>query len=264
MKIITGLLYGLGCVGKSQTALAYVYAHKNTYNAMYWMKAANQTELFSSFQDISKRTGCAQDVEPAELAKRVLLRLGRQDNWLVIIDNLDDIKVIDGYLPRTAPDKHTIITTRNPKSKGIPAKGLKVGLLNLEEAKELLFVKSEVRVGAREETEAAHIVEELGRLPLAIEQAAAYVKEVSADFAIFLEEYQQDRRELHKWVPEGNRPYPYSVATTWSMSFDIIKKKNMNAANLIRVFAFLIQMVFSSIFCSRERKLLRKIYNKSS
>jgi hypothetical protein len=232
-------LHGLGGVGKTQTALAYVYAHRNTYKAIYWMKAANQAELFSSFQDISKRTGCAPDVEPAELAKRVLLWLGRQDNWLVIIDNLDDIKVIDGYLPPTAPDKHTIITTRNTKWKGIPAKELEVGLLNLEEAKELLFVKSEVRVGAREEIKAALIIEELGRLPLAIEQAAAYVKEVSTDFAIFLKEYQQYGRELHNWMPEGIRPYPYSVATTWSVSFNMIKKHNLNAANLIRVLAFL-------------------------
>jgi hypothetical protein len=97
-------LYGLGGVGKTQTALAYVYAHKDTYDSIYWINAGNQADLFKGFQEIAKRTTCAIDPEPAELAKSVLLWLRRQENWLVIINNLDDIRVIKATFRMLHPE----------------------------------------------------------------------------------------------------------------------------------------------------------------
>src|SRR5579859_641405 len=50
-------LHGLGGVGKTQTALAYAYAHKSDYDAVYWVVGVNQASILSSFQDIAKRIG---------------------------------------------------------------------------------------------------------------------------------------------------------------------------------------------------------------
>jgi hypothetical protein len=63
-----------------------------------------------------------------EVAKAVLLWLNREENWLLVFDNLDDITFADGFLPENGPRKHTLINTRNPNTFGIPAEPLEVPL----------------------------------------------------------------------------------------------------------------------------------------
>jgi hypothetical protein len=74
------------------------------------------------------------------------------------------------------------------------------------------------------------------RLPLAIDQPAAYIREVGVEFSEYLDLYHESHAELHTWVPEGNRQYPRSVATTWSMSFSLLSE---TPSKMLRLFSFL-------------------------
>src|SRR5436190_8141500 len=87
-------LYGMGGIGKTQTALEYVYTNKTNYDRIYWITAVDQASLLSGYQKIAKRAGLqiASDLSPVEIAEVVLSWLQGQPNWLVVIDNLDDIK----------------------------------------------------------------------------------------------------------------------------------------------------------------------------
>ena len=158
-----------------------------------------------------------------------------------MLANLDDISVIQGLLPENGPRKHTLITTRNPNSEGIPAEGLEVSLLNPVDAVDLLSTLSNVAIASDspEKEQADKIVTELGYLPLAIEQAAAYVREAGGDFLTFLKEYEENHEDVLRWVPRGNRQYTHSVATMWSMSFNIVQKNHALATELFRLLAFL-------------------------
>ena len=233
-------LYGLGGIGKTQCALGYVYANMDVYDRIYWIPAVDRTSLLSGYQNIAKaaRLRFLQNISSVEIANEVLLWLKQQPNWLLVIDNLDDIHVADNLLPENGSQKHTIITTRNPNADGIPAEPLEVPLLGPNDSIDLLSTLSKVTVqpDSPEEHQAAEIVRRLGYLPLAVEQAAAYVREVTADFSAFLEEYERNREKLHTWVPAGNRQYPNSIATTWSMSFNLLQKY---PAKLLRLFSFL-------------------------
>jgi hypothetical protein len=137
---------------------------------------------------------------------------------------------------------HTLITTRNPHCDHIPADGLKVDEFDAEEATELLLTRSRSREVGRSEherNEATQIVEELGCLPLAIEQAAAYIRETSKDIFRFLPSYRRNRKTHHKNLSRGNRIfYEHSVATTWRLSFDQIED-NVDASHLLKLLAFL-------------------------
>jgi hypothetical protein len=73
-----------------------------------------------------------------------------------------------------------------------------------------------------EKEEARQIVFELGCLPLAIRQVASYVREATKSFALFLDHYKNQHRELHRWVPLGNSLYSHSIATAWAISFQFI------------------------------------------
>jgi tetratricopeptide (TPR) repeat protein len=237
-------LYGMGGVGKTQCVLEYVHANRTLYDRVYWITAVDQTSLLSGFQAIARKAllpVARHSTNLTEIAEAVLLWLRQQQSWLLVIDNLDDITVAGRFLPENGPQKHTLITTRDPNTSGIPAEPFEISLLDPEDAVELLSTLSNIPIlpNSTELEEANKIVDELGYLPLAIEQAAAFIREVTGDLTIFAQEYRANRKEVHRWVPKGNRPYIYCVATTWSMSFEILRSRHLNAAKLLQLLAFL-------------------------
>jgi tetratricopeptide (TPR) repeat protein len=240
-------LYGLGGVGKTQTALEYAYKMKHYYSSVFWISGIDESTLLSGYQRIGSRTGCvAAPNNPLDLAHRALDWLQHQRNWLLVIDNLDDVSVIKGFLPSADGNGHTLITTRNPNTKGIPAKGLEVEVLKADDAVQLFIALSDIpeAESAVDIAEVEKIVKELGYLPLAIEQSASFIRETDTKIDDYLRLYQssrQTRQRLNEWVPDGNRMYEDVVATTWKVSFDIIKsdKKSPASARLLHLFAFL-------------------------
>ena len=111
----------------------------------------------------------------------------------------------------------------------------------MEESVELLSTLSNIAISSdsEERKQAEIIIKELEYLPLAIEQAAAYVREVTGDFVTYREEYAKNRKELLQWTSDGNRMYSHSVATTWSMSFKTIQNSQTKAAELLQLLSFL-------------------------
>lgn len=234
-------LHGMGGVGKTQIAIAYVYENRAKYERIYWISAANEASLLSGFQAIATRTQCATsapDSDPKKVARSVLEWLRHQENWLIVIDNLDHVGLVKGYLPDRAPNKHTLITTRNPNAEGIPAEGLEVPVFHLDESMEMLYTLSNMNSSFQSEA-AEQVAMELGCLPLALEQAASYIRTVTRSFSAFLDDYQKRRKELHKWIPDGNRQYSHSVANTWSLSFEFLEKDQPETAKLLQFLALL-------------------------
>ena len=127
-------LYGMGGIGKTQTALEYVYTNRRSYERIYWITAVDQASLLSGYQKIAIKAGLKSllELKPVEIAEGVLSWIRQRPSWLLVIDNLDDINVATGFLPENGPQKHTLIT-RNPNSSGIPTEGLEVPLLDATE-----------------------------------------------------------------------------------------------------------------------------------
>lgn len=242
-------LFGLGGVGKTQTALKYVYSKRDYYRSVFWISAVDQATLLTEFQKIITRTQPNVPIpdSPDQAAKIAIAWLEKQSSWLLVVDNLDDIKVIDGFLPVNNERKHTLITTRNPNATNIPAQGLEVEIMDSTDSVKLFLVRAGFPLDSDHHlTEAAKIVKELGYLPLAVELASAYTCESKIKIEEFLPRYQKsqaNRRELQQRQPYGNRQYKYTVATTWKGSFDlIIKDANYGghiASMLLQLFAFL-------------------------
>jgi tetratricopeptide (TPR) repeat protein len=234
-------LYGMAGVGKTQLAIEYANRNEPFYETgIFWMHAKDRASLLHHFQIMGERIGCARGAKAGEVATVVLSWLQERKNWLMIFDNLDDITVADGLLPQTTWEGHTIITTRNPNADGIPAQGLEVPVYELSEAVELLLTRSQLRhVGEIEEAEAKVIAQELGCLPLALEQAAAYIREELRDISKFLHRYRTNRKRFHNRTPTGNWWYKESVTTTWSLSFQLIRDKDIRIARLLQLFSVL-------------------------
>ena len=86
---------------------------------------------------------------------------------------------------------------------------------------------------------ALHISTELGGLPLALDQAGAYIEETGCGLASYLDLYRQRRAELLKRRGATASEHPNSVATTFALSFEKVASASRAAADLLRLCAFL-------------------------
>ena len=87
--------------------------------------------------------------------------------------------------------------------------------LSQEPAKEFLLRRAGLDRSAANEQAAARVASALGRLPLALEQAAAFVRKLSIDFDRYLEFYEESPAEILDEHAPGATQYPASVARTW-------------------------------------------------
>src|SRR5271170_8398395 len=139
-------LHGMGGIGKTQCALEYVYCNRTNYARIYWILAADEASILSGYEKIAKaaRLPISQPASPREIAEIVKSWFRSEESWLLVLDNLDEYSVAKGLLPENGGGKHTLITTRNPKTSAIPAESLEVPLLDAEDSIDLLFTLSAV------------------------------------------------------------------------------------------------------------------------
>src|SRR5579859_4309032 len=189
-------LFGLGGVGKSQVAVEYVFKYRSKYHSTFWISAATLANLQTSFQEIAEKTKCVtiDQKDAASTVKAVLRWLEQQTSWLLVFDNLDEISIVDGYLPDISNGSgHLLIITRNQDPTGIPAQGLEVKVFDSDDAVDLLLLRA---TGTKESHLESHpvrskIAVELFNLPLAIDHPIALIQHSSPDISKCLDMYSQ-------------------------------------------------------------------------
>jgi tetratricopeptide (TPR) repeat protein len=240
-------VHGLGGVGKTQLALEYVYRYYQDYEAVLWTRADTQEALISGFVIFAALLQLPEQEERDQLKSVQAVKhwLTNSKGWLLLLDNADDLTLVRDFLP-PAGRGHTLLTTR-AASMGRLAHPIEVDALGVESGA-LLLLRLTYRIApnaALEQAEASEraiarsITQELGGLPLALDQAGAYIEETQCSLADYLQLYRTQRAELLKarggLVPD----HPEPVATTWSLSFAQVQARSAGAADLLRVCAFL-------------------------
>ena len=132
----------------------------------------------------------------------------RTDPWLLIFDNVDQPADLDGLVPPAGPG-NVLITSRNPNWP--PTQRIHVSELALDPATAFLLTRTSA-AGAAEQRAARQLAGKLGGLPLALEQAAAYVQTTGTSLRRYLQLYRTQRTQLHHLGSPSD--YPETVATT--------------------------------------------------
>jgi len=92
------------------------------------------------------------------------------------------------------------------------------------------------RTGDQDEQAPIELARELGGLPLALEQAGAYVQASGISVARYLALFRMRRPQL---LARGEaREYGKTVATTWSLAFTELDRSAPQAVGLLRLLAF--------------------------
>jgi hypothetical protein len=136
------VIHGIGGVGKTQLASEYAYRHEHYFSSIFWISGTNSHSIRLSIRDELNRIWlhyqqrpskeCAAYLlvkkffdsgspasatlpTPPDEAKLFLewLSLPKNDKWLLIYDNVDDLETFDirNFFPRTSQGS-IIITSR--------------------------------------------------------------------------------------------------------------------------------------------------------
>ncbi|HLI05304.1 MAG TPA: FxSxx-COOH system tetratricopeptide repeat protein [Ktedonobacteraceae bacterium] len=237
---------GLGGIGKTQTALEYAYRYRDEYQAVFWARADTRETLVSDLAasaDLLRLSGAnGQDRQRAVEALRRWMN--EHSGWLLILDNADDMEIVNEFLPYTGTG-HFILTTR-AQATGLIAQNLELeqmepdeGALFLLRRARLVSWKALPDTASVDWAKAREIAQQLGGLPLALDQAGAYIEETACGLAGYLDRYRGRRTVLlrRRGGPAADHPEP--VAMTWSLSLERIKQTNAAAIELLQVCAFL-------------------------
>jgi tetratricopeptide (TPR) repeat protein len=232
---------GLGGIGKTQTAVEYTYRYHSAYHFIFWVRADTEVALQTGFVEIAKLLDLPEQnaTNPADTVQAVKHWLERTGEWLLIFDNADTPELLKAYYPRQ-PRGHILLTSRAQlfDTLGI-ARPLALEKMEPEEALSFLFKRTgRAQSDPAEKNAAEHLAAELGYLPLALEQAAAYITAKSARFQNYLARFQQQRLALLDKAQPRTGEYPASIASTWALNFQEVEKDPV-AADVLRVSAFL-------------------------
>jgi tetratricopeptide (TPR) repeat protein/transcriptional regulator with XRE-family HTH domain len=246
-------LHGLGGIGKTHLAIEYTYRHGLSYAAVFWIGAENGEMVLNSFMTIADLLQLPerQEADQQKIVLAVQRWLNTHSQWLLIFDNVEDLTLLQRFLPTTRQGS-ILITTRR-QALGTLAQGIELPQLSPEEGLLLLFRRSKLlsqeatqqqrehfsRQMPREYQAAERLVAMMDGLPLALDQAGAYIEETQCSLADYLELFQTRRAQLLGRRGEVVRDHPASVVATWSLSFEKVERANPAAADLLRLCAFL-------------------------
>jgi len=226
---------GLGGVGKSQLALEYAHRMRQSgrYRLAGWVRADSRVTIAEDMAALAPLLGLPEKKTIGKTAAQVVRALASLPDWLLVFDNAQNPDDLAGMLP--GGGGHVLITSRNRVWGGI-ATQVDLGEFSRPESVKFLRERSK----SDEPEAAAELADELGDLPLALAQAAAYVDTRSMTIHTYLESYR-DPVLAHRLRDIGlnSAEYPASVARTWLLSIRQLSDERRAAVELLQLCAFL-------------------------
>jgi tetratricopeptide (TPR) repeat protein len=233
-------IHGLGGIGKTRVAVEYAEKHKDKYSAILFVEADTMANLYTNFAslcgarilELPEKESSNQEEQIAS----VLRWLRNYAGWLLIIDNVDtpELCVEVQKLIQPLDLGHILITTRLA-TPGDTFKPLPLDVISEDAAVELLLVRTEDRrtVTHSDGRDARALAIELGKLPLALEQASAFIATNRITISNYLERWKKQEQKVLAWDQKLSGMYNKSVLTTWQVTFDALSSDGKGLLNVL-------------------------------
>jgi len=223
-------LHGLGGAGKTSVAVEYAHRRLAAAGVVWQFPAEDSAVLAAEFARLAGQLGVGGGLldprDPVASVHAVLAETAT--GWLLVFDNAPDAESVRAFLPPTGNGR-VLITSQS--ALWPPGQSLEVPVLDIGSAAGFLTT----RAGDCDEPTARELAVELGGLPLALEQAAAYVQATGDSLAGYLALFRRRRSAmLGRGAPTG---YGKTVATTWALAFGRLEHSAPGAVGLLRLLA---------------------------
>ena len=221
--IVSKALYGMGGIGKTRAAVEYAWAHREDYAALLFVQADSPEELRRNLAGLARPLQLPEREEAEEEARlaAVLAWFVTNPGWLLILDNVDTpdaLAEVDRLMGRLAGG-HVLLTSRLDRFTR-QVEPLELDVLSPAAAVAFLLEATNARrqKAPDDDATARDMAEELGRLALALEQAAATIDKLRCGFRRYLEIWQSNREKVVGWARPEITGYHRAVAATWQTS----------------------------------------------
>jgi tetratricopeptide (TPR) repeat protein len=230
-------LHGMAGVGKTQTAIEYAHHFRSRYRIIWWIRAEHSADITDNLMWLARKLRISEVQEQSQILFELWRELRNRGRWLLIFDNVEG-RIIERFWPPVGTGS-ILITSRNVAFISL-AKTVIVD--PFKPAAAITFLRK--RSKTSEESSASVVAEELGYLPLALEQAGAYVEETQTSLEAYAGLLVAGRRQpslILKLLKLG-RPSWYNettVATALSVSISRAFEEHPRARDLLGLFAYL-------------------------
>jgi nucleoside phosphorylase len=241
-------LTGLGGLGKTQTAVAYAFRYRTQYQTVLWIKAETEGDLLTSFTNMARLLALpGTNLQQRESVLDSIQRwFSNTADWLLILDNADNLAMVAPFLPIRLPNGHLLLTTRATATGGLaqpqaltPLQPEDGALCILRRANYIPW-NVDLSAASPRAREAAQTLSQLvGGLPLALEQAGAYIEATGRGVSGYLELYEKYRPEIQKNQYGDVRYYRTAVAFAWNLAREVVQLESPAAIELLYLCAYL-------------------------
>jgi uncharacterized protein DUF4062/tetratricopeptide repeat protein len=224
-------LTGLGGAGKTSVAVEFAHRHLGELGVAWQLSAEDATVLAAGFGELATQLGVGGTSGDGDPVAAVHSALATHPGWwLLILDNAPDQVSVQAFLP-PAGRGQVLITSQS--AMWLPTQAVEVAVLDTEVA--AVFLVN--RTGDPDSQAAAALAKELGGLPLAMEQAAAYIQATGTTLAGYMSLFGDRRADL---LARGEVPgHPTDVADTLGLALSRLEADAPAAAGLMRLLACL-------------------------
>jgi tetratricopeptide (TPR) repeat protein len=218
----------------------YAYQWQADYDLVWWVRGGQPTSLLGDYASLAGQPPLAElglglDVPQEAAVAAVRVWLERHRRWLLVLDNVEDPQAVAELLPRSATG-HVVVTSQAETGWEQLITPLPVTVLAPTVAAGFLLARTS-QPGPQAEAAASTLATTLGGLPLALEQAGAYVAASGmVSLAGNAELFATRALELlQRGQPLG---YQHTVATTWSLALQALQESELAAVELLNLAAF--------------------------
>lgn len=231
----------LGGSGKTQIALRFLFKNLPRYKTgVVFLNATSTATLNTDFARLHELLNLDEAIDKTASVKRWLSKQ-ENSNWLMVFDNADDLSSVSlGKFFPAVSWGHIVVTSRDQNAiGGLTEQGFSVGPIGSLDAMTILMDKAGIAEASEDDLQTVkEIINHLGSLPLALDQAGAFMRSRRKSPKEYLDLYLGKRDALLQLTP-NLRDSEKTILTAWELNFKQVEADSSEASSLLLLLCFL-------------------------